>query len=99
MMLAMPPAQAFATALAVIKDKGWTVVADVPDEGRIEATATSWLYGFTDEVAVRVRAADGGSMVDLRSRSRVGRIDRGVNANRIRSFADDLRQRSGKVRP
>lgn len=99
MMLAIPPAQAFAAALAVVKDKGWTVVASVPNEGRIEATARSRLYGFTDEVAVRVRAADGGSMVDLRSRSRVGRIDRGVNANRIRSFADDLRQHSGEVRP
>ena len=39
-------AQAFAYALDVVKDKGWTVVASVPEEGRIEATSSSLLYGF-----------------------------------------------------
>lgn len=45
----------------------------MPAEGRIEANATSLLYGFTDDVIVEVAAADGASKVDRRSRSRLGR--------------------------
>ena len=87
-------AQAFAYALDVVKDKGWTVVASVPEEGRIEATSSSLLYGFTDEVAIRVKAVDGGVLVDVRSRSRIGKIDRGVNARRIRAYLADLQKRA-----
>ncbi|MDD2924761.1 DUF1499 domain-containing protein [Rhodoferax sp.] len=89
--LPLPPAKTFALALAVVKDKGWTVVASVPEEGRIEATASSLLYGFTDEVAIRVKPADGGVLVAVRSRSRLGKIDRGVNAKRIRAFLQTLK--------
>ena len=96
--LAMPPEQAFAQALAVAKEKGWTVVASVPTEGRLEATSSSLLYGFTDEVIVRVKAADGGALVDVRSRSRLGRIDRGVNAKRIRDYLAALQDRAGDAR-
>lgn len=96
--LAMPPEQAFAQALAAAKEKGWTIVASVPAEGRLEATASSLLYGFTDEVIVRVKAADGGSLVDVRSRSRLGRVDRGVNAKRIRSYLAALQERAAETR-
>jgi uncharacterized protein (DUF1499 family) len=96
--LAMPPEKAFDQALAVAHEKGWTIVADVPLEGRIEATASSLLYGFTDEVIVRIKPADGGALVDVRSRSRLGRIDRGVNAKRIRAYLAALQQRATDVR-
>jgi len=33
-------------------------------------------------------------MVDLRSRSRIGRSDLGTNAARIRDFVEDLRERA-----
>lgn len=95
--LAMPPNQAFEHALAVAKDNGWEIVSSVPEEGRIEATAKSLLYGFTDEVAVRVKATDGGSLVDVRSRSRTGRIDRGVNAKRIRAYLASVNAHAAKV--
>lgn len=88
--LAMPPEKAFAHALAVAEGRGWAIVAHVPQEGRIEATDTSLLYGFTDEIAVRVAPSDGGAKVDVRSRSRLGRIDRGVNAKRIRAYLKAL---------
>jgi len=94
--LALPvaPARAFEQALALVRERGWTVVASAPDEGRIEATVESRLYGFVDEVAIRVRAQGAGSVVDLRSRSRLGRIDRGVNARRIRDFLAALKERA-----
>ncbi|MBE0548983.1 MAG: DUF1499 domain-containing protein [Rubrivivax sp.] len=96
--LAMPPEQAFAQVLAVAKEKDWTIVASVPAEGRLEATTSSLLYGFTDEVIVRVKAAEGGALVDVRSRSRLGRVDRGVNAKRIRSYLVALQDRAADAR-
>ena len=41
-------------------------------------------------VSIRVRPADGGSVIDLRSKSRDGQGDMGVNAARIRAFATEL---------
>lgn len=96
--LAMAPEQAFEQALAVAKAQGWEIVSSVPEEGRLEATAKSLLYGFTDEVAIRVTAADGGARVDVRSRSRIGRIDRGANAKRIRAYLAALGQRAGEAK-
>jgi uncharacterized protein (DUF1499 family) len=92
--LGLTPEQAFAQALSVAQAKGWTIVASVPAEGRIEAASSSLLYGFTDEVIVRVKTTDGGALVDVRSRSRLGRVDRGVNAKRIRAYLAVLQERA-----
>lgn len=87
------PDAVFAQALALVNERGWAVVASDAAEGRIEAVATSRLFGFADEVAVRISPAEGGARVDMRSRSRLGKIDRGTNAQRIRAYLGDLNQR------
>lgn len=92
--LALAPAQAYESALAVVKAQGWDIVSTVPEEGRIEATVRSRLYGFVDEVAIRVAAEGSGAKIDVRSRSRTGRIDRGVNAKRIRAYLAAVVQRA-----
>lgn len=84
-----PPA-AFARALAAAHAMGWTVVAADEAAGRIEATATTPWFGFTDDVVIRVAPAERGSRIDVRSVSRVGRSDLGANARRIRGFAAAL---------
>jgi uncharacterized protein (DUF1499 family) len=61
-------------------------VAEEQTEGRIEATATTPFVGFKDDVVVRVRPGSGGSHIDVRSKSRIGKGDMGVNAARIRSY-------------
>ena len=91
--VAAPPARALAAAEAVAHDLGWEIVAVVPAEGRLEATATTSWFGFKDDVVVRVVPAGAGSRVDVRSKSRVGRSDLGVNAKRIRSFLTALTSR------
>lgn len=85
--LPVPPADAFDRALAVVRDMGWELLAADADTLRIEATDRSFWFGFPDDVVVRV-AADGGagSLVDVRSLSRVGGGDLGVNARRVRAF-------------
>jgi len=59
-------------------------------EGRIEAVATTFWFGFKDDVVVRIAPASGGSKVDIRSVSRVGVSDVGANAERIRTFTQRL---------
>ncbi|HUP49319.1 MAG TPA: DUF1499 domain-containing protein [Thermoanaerobaculia bacterium] len=81
-----PPEQAFGRALDVARGMGWQIVAVDEREGIIEATATTPWFGFRDDVAIRVRPDRGGSRIDLRSTSRVGRSDAGANAARIRRF-------------
>ena len=84
--LQIPPAQAFSHALAVAKDMGWEVVANEPGEGRIEATDTTFWFGFKDDVVVRIAAAGTGSRIDVRSVSRVGKSVVGANAKRITEY-------------
>ena len=90
LMLSVPPPQAFERALAAVRDMGWELVAADEAAGRIEATDTTFWYGFKDDVVVRVRPADGGSRVDVRSVSRVGGGDAGTNAKRVRAYLDAL---------
>ncbi|MBF5043259.1 DUF1499 domain-containing protein [Aggregicoccus sp. 17bor-14] len=85
--LKVPRAEAFQRALEAARAEGWEVVATEPTEGRIEATDTTFWWGFKDDVVVRVaQGPGGGSVVDVRSVSRVGRSDVGKNAARIRGY-------------
>ena len=82
----MPPDRAFARVEATARALGWRIVAAAPAEGRLEASDTTRWFGFTDDIVVRVRATPQGSRIDVRSASRVGRSDLGVNARRVRAF-------------
>ena len=62
------------------------IVASDPQSGRIEATDTTFWFGFKDDVVIRVAPAGDGSRVDVRSLSRVGLSDVGTNAARIRKY-------------
>ena len=90
--LAAPPAEAVQRAAALAGERGWKVA--LVDEDNVEATATSTFFRFKDDVVVRVRPGPGGgSLVDMRSISRVGGSDVGMNAKRIREFMADLQRR------
>ncbi len=80
------PEEAFTRALETAQGMGWQIIAAVPVEGRIEATDTTFWFGFTDDIVVRIEGAGYRSLVDVRSVSRVGRSDMGTNAKRIREF-------------
>lgn len=82
-VLAEAPAAAYGKVKAALLSVGLTLVTDEPATGRIEAVATSRLYGFKDDVVARVRAKDAGTQVDFRSVSRVGISDLGANCKRI----------------
>jgi len=86
----LPPTEALAAAERTARALRWTVVDVDAASGRLEAYETTFWFRFTDDVVVRVRPADGGSRIDVRSKSRVGRSDVGTNAARIRRFLDAL---------
>ncbi len=68
----------------------WKLVGENMEEGRIEAYHKLAWFGFIDEVVIRVDTADGGSIVDVRSKSRIGPGDLGVNAKRIKAYLQEF---------
>ena len=80
-------------AQVVAQKRGWNIAHFDPNRGVLEATATTLFFRFKDDVVIRARKApEGGTRVDMRSISRVGGSDVGVNAKRIREFLQDLKQ-------
>jgi uncharacterized protein (DUF1499 family) len=88
------PEQAYANALEVVTKRRWRILDQVTPragrDGRIEAVARSLVFGFRDDVVIRVRATAIGARVDIRSASRFGRHDFGANARRVRSLRAEI---------
>lgn len=94
---ALPVSEAFGAALAVAQAMaGWSIVAVDRDRGRIEASERSLWFGFTDDIVIRVTADAGGSRIDMRSASRIGGRDIGVNAARVRAYVAALGKAVGQ---
>ena len=89
--LAVPPNQAFARAHEAAQAMGWEIVKSDAKSGRIEAVATTFWFGFKDDVAVKVAADGKGSRVEVRSKSRVGKGDSGANSKRIGGYFERLK--------
>lgn len=96
LVLAAPTEEVFRLALETARDMGWEVLDSDVDEGRIEATDTTFWFGFKDDVVVRItERPQGDTRVDVRSVSRVGQSDVGTNAARIREYLDRLSRTRG----
>lgn len=79
-------------ALQVAKELGWEVYHQDRNAGVIEAVDTTRIMAFKDDVVIRVRSNAQGTLLDLRSVSRVGEGDIGANAKRIRAFLAAFQQ-------
>jgi len=84
------PAAVYDAALKTGESMGWAIKAQA--QGRIEATATTFWFGFKDDVVIRIQPDAQGTRLDIRSESRVGGSDVGKNAARIRAFRTRLEQ-------
>jgi len=93
--LPMAPSVVFDNAERAARTMGWQVVAAAPDKLRLEATDTTLLFGFKDDIVVRITPQDGGSVVDVRSLSRLGGSDFGTNARRVRAYLKRVATASG----
>lgn len=88
--------QAYTAALAAVTDRGWTIVMEDPETGRIDATETSFWFGFREDIMIRVKTTEDGARIDIRSASRHRLSDLGTNARRIRDLLDELEARIAK---
>jgi uncharacterized protein (DUF1499 family) len=95
-ILDVSPDHAFEQALLAAREMGWKIVQANPAEGRLEATDTTFWFGFKDDVVVRISPQNGGSRIDVRSVSRVGRSDAGTNARRIESYLKRIPRGPGR---
>ncbi len=95
LMLPLAKSAAFDYVLGMASEQGWDIVDADPATGRIEAVATTFWFGFKDDIVIRVSRAGGGSRIDMRSVSRVGLSDVGTNANRIREFLRAVSENAG----
>jgi uncharacterized protein (DUF1499 family) len=85
--LAVDPGAAFGRVFEVANGMTtWEIILADPGRRVIEGVDTSWLFRFKDDFVIEVRPDGGGSLVHMRSKSRVGRGDVGANAARIRDF-------------
>ena len=95
MLLSLPLSQVYAAALQTVEARGWKLVSNDPATGIIEATATTFWFGFKDDVVIRIVPNGTGTRLDIRSESRIGTSDVGRNAQRIRAFRAALYKRLG----
>jgi len=87
----MSPERLFKRAVTAAYKMGWDVVAIAPDEGRIEATDTSFFFGITDDIVIRVKPAGMGARLDMRSKARFdGDFNGNRNPQRIRAYLRTL---------
>jgi len=78
--------QALNKAYDVIFQLNWMLSSIDNDAGVMEAYDTTRVFGFVDDIVIRVRTEGAGSRIDIRSVSRVGMGDLGKNAERIERF-------------
>lgn len=84
----------FTLAAEVAGDQGWEMVNVDPEALIVEATDTTFWFGFKDDVVIRVTGDAMSCRVDMRSVSRVGISDVGVNADRIKTYMAALEKAS-----
>lgn len=85
-----PLEKVFAAALEVSQTQGWEIRETKPEQGIIEAVATTRLFKFKDDVTITVSNEGSSTVVNVRSKSRIGKGDMGANARRIRTFQAEL---------
>ncbi len=88
----LPIDEAYNLALQVATDMGWEIYHQDRNAGVIEAVETTRIMAFKDDIVIRLRSNAQGTLVDLRSVSRVGEGDIGANAKRIRAFREAFLQ-------
>ncbi|SDB29477.1 DUF1499 domain-containing protein [Bauldia litoralis] len=88
-------ARVFEDAKVIVDRRGWRLLGARPptetaEAGWIEAVAATPVFGFRQDVAIRILPDGEGALVDVRSAARNGAHDLGANAERIRAFFRDL---------
>lgn len=79
---ARAPGALLAAAREAVQTLGWSLEDDAA-AGTLHAVVTTRLWRFKDDVHISVQSEAGGSVLHVRSQSRVGRGDLGANARHV----------------
>ena len=90
LVLHISPGKAYQAALFAASSMGWHIVSTDAERGMIEATDTTFWFGFKDDIVVRISTEGALSRIDVRSASRVGKSDIGKNAKRILAYLNEV---------
>ncbi len=86
-VLALPPEEVLARIESVVPDiPGWHVEAVDPDARTVHLIRRTKLFGFKDDIHLRLEPIEGGTRLRGRSQSRVGLTDFGQNARNLREL-------------
>ncbi|MGD8430184.1 MAG: DUF1499 domain-containing protein [Ectothiorhodospiraceae bacterium] len=89
-----PPGAVLDAALAAVKAQGWEVSKVDREQRYIHAVASTPVWGFKDDVEIRVSPAPGDrSEVYIRSASRIGVGDLGANTRRLVTLRNEIPER------
>jgi uncharacterized protein (DUF1499 family) len=95
--VARPLTDAYTAARETVKALNWKVIDEQPPEaaknGYIEAADRTWLFGFTDDIVIRITGTGKAARIDIRSSSRFGQHDLGRNAKRVQIFLTEVKER------
>jgi hypothetical protein len=88
-------ARVFEEARAIADQAGWRVLdarepSEADETARIEAVAMTLLFGFRQDVVIRIVPDGDGALVDMRSAARNAAHDLGADAARIHDFFTSL---------
>ncbi|WP_339720621.1 DUF1499 domain-containing protein [uncultured Paraglaciecola sp.] len=75
--------QVFDAALVAVNTMGLELVNSDKSSGLIEAFDTTTFFGFVDDVVIRIQSDGQMTLLDARSKSRIGKSDIGKNAERL----------------
>ena len=84
-------AEVFDVSQNIINEMGLKITYSNLEEGLIEAVDSSFWYGFKDDIIIRIEKLISDEIkVDVRSASRIGKSDFGINSMRIKDFYQRL---------
>jgi uncharacterized protein (DUF1499 family) len=99
--ISRPIVDVYSAVHEVVKSLSWKIVDEQSPEngktGYIEAIDRTFIFGFTDDVAIRITGSPKAAKIDIRSSSRFGQHDLGRNAKRIRRFMADVKARLAEI--
>jgi uncharacterized protein (DUF1499 family) len=97
LFVARPLTDVYSAVHETVKALNWKVIGEQSPEaarnGYIEASDRTLIFGFTDDVAIRITGSAKAARIDIRSSSRFGQHDLGRNAKRIRIFLAEVKER------
>jgi uncharacterized protein (DUF1499 family) len=101
LLVARPVLDVYTAVRDAVKGLNWKVIDEQLPEGSrtgyIEAVDRSFIFGFTDDVVIRITGSAKAAKIDIRSSSRFGLHDLGRNAERIRRFMGEVKQRLAEL--